>query len=47
MEYVQITDTIRVQPLGLLDRPGLVAVAVRNRESRTRLIDNIILGGTL
>jgi pantoate--beta-alanine ligase len=46
-EYVEIVDVERVQTLVKIDRPGLVAVAVRTRESQTRLIDNIILGGTL
>jgi pantoate--beta-alanine ligase len=46
-EYVEIVDVERVQTLVKIDREGLVAVAVRTRESQTRLIDNIILGGTL
>ena len=47
VEYVEIVDPVRVQPLVKIDRSALVAVAVRTSETRTRLIDNIILGGTL
>jgi pantoate--beta-alanine ligase len=46
-EYVEIVDTVQVRPLVKIDRPGLVAVAVRTKETNTRLIDNLILGGTL
>jgi pantoate--beta-alanine ligase len=46
-EYVEIVDAATVEPLVNIDRPALVAVAVRTTESKTRLIDNIILGGTL
>jgi len=47
VEYVEIVDLVHVQPLAVLDKAGLVAVAVRTRETDTRLIDNTILGGTL
>jgi pantoate--beta-alanine ligase len=47
VEYVEIVDLVRVQPLVKIESPALVAVAVRTTETRTRLIDNIILGGTL
>jgi pantoate--beta-alanine ligase len=46
-EYVEIVDAATVEPLVNIDRPVLVAVAVRTAETKTRLIDNIVLGGTL
>jgi pantoate--beta-alanine ligase len=46
-EYIEIVDAATVEPLVKIDRPALVAVAVRTAETKTRLIDNIILGGTL
>lgn len=46
-EYVEVVDTVRIKPLDKIDRPALVAVACRTNESKTRLIDNIILGGDL
>ena len=46
-EYVEIVDTAALMPLETLAGPALVAVAVRTKESGTRLIDNIVLGGAL
>jgi pantoate--beta-alanine ligase len=46
-EYVEIVDMISVQPLVTIDRACLIAVAVRTKDTNTRLIDNIILGGSL
>jgi len=46
-EYVEIVDTVRVKPLDEIDVPALLAVACRTTETQTRLIDNIVLGGSL
>jgi pantoate--beta-alanine ligase len=48
-EYIEIVDTITLQPQTTITSTGaaLVAVACRTRESGTRLIDNIVLGGSL
>jgi len=47
VDYVAITDTRELQPLGVIssDAPALVSIAVRIGE--TRLIDNIVLNGDL
>ena len=47
-EYIEIVDT--QSPCSKLDElngPALMAVACRTAESGTRLIDNIVLGGSL
>jgi pantoate--beta-alanine ligase len=44
IEYVAAVDAATLQPLATLDRPVVVAIAVRI--GATRLIDNITLGGT-
>jgi pantoate--beta-alanine ligase len=46
-EYIEIVDTTTLQPLETVTGPALMAVAVRTKESGTRLIDNIVLGGEL
>jgi pantoate--beta-alanine ligase len=46
-EYIEIVHTTTLQPLETVTGPALMAVAVRTKESRTRLIDNIVLGGEL
>jgi pantoate--beta-alanine ligase len=46
-EYIEIVDTTTLKPLETLAGAALLAVAVRTKESRTRLIDNIVLGGEL
>ncbi len=46
-EYLEIVDTISLQKLDELNGPALMAVACRTGVSRTRLIDNIVLGGSL
>jgi pantoate--beta-alanine ligase len=46
-EYVELVDTITLEPLSTISTAGLLAVACRTSESNTRLIDNIILGGSL
>ena len=47
VEYVEMVDTITVDAVSAVSGPALVAVAVRTRKSKTRLIDNIVLGGSL
>jgi pantoate--beta-alanine ligase len=46
-EYLEIVDTISLRPLAELSTTALMAVACRTGESGTRLIDNIVLGGSL
>ncbi|MBD3344982.1 MAG: pantoate--beta-alanine ligase [Chitinivibrionales bacterium] len=46
-EYIEIVDTITITPLDQIETTALVAVACRTTESNTRLIDNVVLGGTL
>jgi pantoate--beta-alanine ligase len=46
-EYIEIVDTVSLQSLDVIDGPVLMAVACRTGVSRTRLIDNTVLGGSL
>jgi pantoate--beta-alanine ligase len=46
-EYIEIVHAATLTPLLALEGPALLAVAVRTKESLTRLIDNCILGGEL
>ena len=46
-EYLEIVDTISLRPLSELSTGALMAVACRTGESQDRLIDNIVLGGSL
>ncbi|MFP4012821.1 MAG: pantoate--beta-alanine ligase [Chitinispirillaceae bacterium] len=46
-EYIEVVDTDLLKPLATLDKTALVAVACRTKETNTRLIDNITLGGDL
>ncbi|KMQ50965.1 Pantoate--beta-alanine ligase [Chitinispirillum alkaliphilum] len=46
-EYIEIVDTLTLEPLERILDTALVAVACRTKQSDTRLIDNIILGGKL
>ena len=46
-EYIEITDTLSLEPQTQLTDTALLAVAVRTRETKTRLIDNTVLGGCL
>jgi pantoate--beta-alanine ligase len=46
-EYIQLVDTIDLNPLAVISSTALVAVACRTKQSKTRLIDNIIIGGAL
>lgn len=46
-EYVEVVDTELLKPVTTLDKTTLVAVACRTKETNTRLIDNITLGGDL
>ncbi|HEX2957896.1 MAG TPA: pantoate--beta-alanine ligase [Chitinispirillaceae bacterium] len=47
VEYVEIVDTVTVQPVEIIPAPALIAVACRTTQSKTRLIDNVIVGGSL
>jgi len=47
LEYLEVVDTVMLRPLDRVDRTALVALAARCSQSRTRLIDNITLGGEL
>ncbi len=46
-EYIEIVDTISLHPLAAVASTALVAAACRTEESKTRLIDTIVLGGSL
>jgi len=46
-EYIEIVDTEQLTKHDEIRSPALVAIAVRTKESNTRLIDNIVLGGAL
>lgn len=46
-EYIEIVDSLKLEPIEIINSPSLVAVACRTTESKTRLIDNIVLGGVL
>jgi pantoate--beta-alanine ligase len=46
-EYVEIVDPVTLEPLADIKAAALVAVAARTKETGTRLIDNIVLGGSL
>jgi pantoate--beta-alanine ligase len=44
-EYIEVVDPATLEPLAEARDGALMAVAVRTRETRTRLIDNIVLEG--
>ena len=46
-EYIEIVDTVDLQPLSMITSAALIAIACRTAESGTRLIDNIVVGGSL
>lgn len=46
-EYVAIVDTENLEPVETISGKTLIAVACRTKETNTRLIDNIVLGGPL
>jgi pantoate--beta-alanine ligase len=46
-EYIAIVDTENLEPVETISERTLIVVACRTKETNTRLIDNIILGGTL
>ncbi len=46
-EYIAIVDTETLDPVETITGKTLIAVACRTTRSNTRLIDNIVLGGTL
>jgi pantoate--beta-alanine ligase len=47
VEYIELVDAVTAQAASTVSGTALLAVAVRTRESKTRLIDNIVLGGSL
>ena len=47
VEYIEIADLQTLAPLERVEAAALIAVAVRTQESKTRLIDNIVIGGSL
>jgi pantoate--beta-alanine ligase len=47
IEYIEIVDIRRAVPVDTAGPEAAAAVAVRTTESKTRLIDNILLGGSL
>jgi pantoate--beta-alanine ligase len=46
-EYVETVNAQNLEPVEKISGTSLVAVAVRTQESKTRLIDNIVLGGSI
>ncbi len=46
-EYSEIVNCVSLEPVDLIETTALLAVACRMRQSGTRLIDNVILGGNL
>jgi len=47
IEYVEIADTLQIRPVETVLSSALIAVACRTKQSNTRLIDNIVIGGSL
>ncbi len=47
VEYVEMVDAITLEPLKVIEKVAIAAVACRTKQSATRLIDNVIMGGTL
>jgi len=47
VEYIEIVDTPSFRPVETIAEKALLAIAVRTKQTATRLIDNIMLGGTL
>jgi pantoate--beta-alanine ligase len=47
VEYIEIVDTLQLMPLETISTSALIAVACRTKNSKTRLIDNLVLGGAL
>jgi pantoate--beta-alanine ligase len=46
-EYIELVDLATLDPVDPVEGNALIAVACRTRESKTRLIDNVVLGGEL
>jgi pantoate--beta-alanine ligase len=46
-EYIEIVDGATLEPLAEIKGRALIAVAVRTTETKTRLIDNIVIGEDL
>ncbi len=43
-EYAEIVDPVSLHPIVNIEQTALIAVACRTLESKTRLIDNIVMG---
>lgn len=46
-EYIEIVDTGSLDPVETVSGKVLIVVACRTKQSKTRLIDNVVLGGEL
>lgn len=46
-EYINVVDPVELKPVDILQSTVLIAIACWTLESGTRLIDNIVLGGSL
>jgi pantoate--beta-alanine ligase len=46
-EYIEIVDIKTLDPLTAVTSSALMAIAARTTESNTRLIDNVVIGGSL
>ena len=46
-EYVEVVDMVQVKPLDEIEGPALLAISCRTLNTGTRLIDNVVLGGSL
>jgi len=44
IEYAEIVDAVSLDPVNRIDSTALIAVACRTLESKTRLIDNVVVG---
>ena len=47
IEYIEIVDTTGLASLETISSTSLIAVACRTKQSKTRLIDNLIVGGAI
>jgi pantoate--beta-alanine ligase len=47
VEYIEIVDTLQLASLDEISSAALIAVACRTKHSKTRLIDNLVLGDAL
>ena len=45
IEYIEIVDTMQLAALDMISSTALIAIACRTKNSKTRLIDNLVIGG--